>query len=399
MQSIPATSQQAAGQKEAILIDKKLVDADNRFGLRLFHELRQKDAGLNLFLSPMSITQALQMAYNGAAGQTQQAMAKAMGLQGQTLEAVNRANAVLLGSLARPDSGVTLSIANGLWVHTVDPIRPEFIQRAKEFYGAEIGDLAGAPGNVNAWVSRKTRGKIENLVQGSDLAGAVALLVNAVYFKGAWVDSFDPSLTKTEPFTLSNGRKAETPMMHASGEYAHYQGDHFQAVRLPYAQGPHNPAHAQGRIAMYLFLPDENTPLPTFLKTLTPENWNSWLTKFTWKQGDLALPRFRFEYSADLNDTLQTLGMGIAFDPQRADFSSLLPERIWISKARHKTFVSVDEKGTEAAAATEIVLTRGVHMPPKERFRMVIDRPFFCAIRDDLTGAILFLGTVVDPKT
>jgi serpin B len=268
------------------------------------------------------------------------------------------------------------------------PVGADFAQRNNTFYGAEIGDLAGGPAAINAWVSQATHGKIPEIVQGRDVADAFAVLLNAIYFKGAWTTPFEADLTRPGPFTLPDGRQKNVSMMHQSGNVPYFRGDNFQAVSLPYGSG---------RMRFLIFLPDSGTSLSAFLARMTPENVTQWLPQFKSMHGDIALPRFRTEYEADLNAPLASLGMGIAFDRERADFGGMLPNgRFYISLVRHKTYVEVNEQGTEAAAATGVVveplaLIRG--------FQFVVDHPFVCAIRDEQTGAILFLGRILDPPS
>jgi serpin B len=176
-------------------------------------------------------------------------------------------------------------------------------------------------------------------------------------------------------------------MMSQSGSYRVYRGSDFQAVRLPYGEK---------RTAMYVFLPDRSSSLDEFQKRLTAENWNEWMSRFHHMEGSIVLPRFRLEYEKQLNETLMALGMGIAFG-RGADFSAMCDTPAYISEVVHKTFVEVNEEGTEAAAATAVVMVRSMLMP-QETFRMVVDRPFFCAIRDERTGALLFMGSVVEPR-
>lgn len=370
-------------------VDDRVVTADNTFGFHLFAALVKKQPDRNVFLSPTSIALALQMTYNGAAGETRQAMAKALELQDIPLETVNSANAALLAGLDSPDPKVTLDIANGLWVHNESNLKPDFLQRSRDAYRAEIGSLAGAPASINAWVSRKTHGKIDRLFEGGDLANAVAVLVNAVYFKGLWTNAFAESATQSGKFTLQNGTAKTLPMMHQSGWYGYHQGEHFQAVRLPYGAG---------QWSMILFLPDTQTPLTTFLAQLSLANWQKWVGQLVGTPGDIALPRFKTEYATGLNDTLTDLGMGIAFSSGQADFTGMMAgDHSPISQVMHKTVVEVNEKGTEAAAATGVVKSTAIIRQPP-RFRMDVDRPFVCAIRDDRTGALLFLGAIFNPS-
>ncbi|HLK59066.1 MAG TPA: serpin family protein [Chthonomonadaceae bacterium] len=381
-----ALTQIVASQQAMPPINPRLVTADNTFGFHLFRELRKKDTDTNVFLSPSSVALALEMTYNGANGSTKAAMEKALQIQGMSMEEVNKANAVLLASLKSPDPAVQLDIANGLWISKEGqgtPVKPDFVQRNREFYGAEIGDLAGAPDNVNAWVNQKTYGKITKMLERSDLRDAVAVLMNAVYFKGAWTQKFDPAKTGSGTFTDSKGNKLPAHMMSQSGNYNYFQGDHFQMVDLPYGSG---------RMSMELLLPDANTPLSVLEASLTTDNWNRWITGLRKRHGDIQIPRLELHYEADLIPSLTALGMGEAFKPA-ADFSGIA-SGIYITKAKHKTYLAVNEEGTEAAAATVVVMSRGMALG----FRFTADRPFLCAIRDNKTGAILFLGAINAPK-
>lgn len=368
-------------------VDNSLVAADNRFAFALFDQLRKKEPDANVFVSPTSISLALQIVYNGAQAETKQAMNTTLQLQGMSLDDLNTRNAALQASLVNPDAGVQLTIANSLWLHpTQNAVKPAFVQLNKDFYGSEVGDLAGAPDNVNAWVNQKTNGKISTILPPDDYSDIVAMIANAVYFKGVWTSKFDPTLTAAAPFTLPDGTQKTVSMMHQSSTYGYFQGDHFQALRLSYGKK---------RLSMLLFLPDTNTPLATFLDGLTAAQWDDWMTRFQDKEGDIALPRFKSEYKVELKDALSVLGMTIAFDATgRANFESLA-SNVYIKFVKHKTFVEVNEEGTTAAGAT--VIGVGTTSAPV-RFQMQLNRPFFCAIRDDKTGAILFMGSIVNPS-
>lgn len=372
--------------------DPEIVTANNRFGLRLFRELAEKELAeekrsqANVFISPTSVALALEMTYNGAKGDTKTAMAKALELGDRSLEEVNRANIALLSALAKPGEKLELNIANSLWFRSGDAPNPDFVERVRTAYRAEVGDLDGAPDNVNAWVARQTKDKIKTILNSSDLVQAVAVLANAVYFKGAWQQPFDPKQTRETVFTLRDGQKRTCRMMQQAGRFDYLRGQGFQAARLPYGDG---------RFRMALFLPDEGRSIEALLRELTVENWQAWAERFHQSQGVIGLPRFTSEYEVGLIDALSALGMGLAFDPARADFGGMFAGGgVYISKVKHKTFVEVNEEGTEAAAATAVVATRAAAIQP---FRLVLDRPFLCAIEDRQTGALLFLGAILEP--
>jgi serine protease inhibitor len=369
-----------------------LVSANTRFGLNLFAELTGNEPSENAFISPSSVAFALSMAYNGAAGQTRDAMAKALELQGTSVEEVNRANAALMASLMEAEPGVELSIANSLWAKAGFEFKDEFMAANREFYSAEVTALdllaPGASKTINDWVSENTKGKIPEIVPDRLDPLTILLIINAIYFKGLWDEPFDEALTKEQPFTLLDGSKKPVQLMSQGGDYPYFEGDGLQAISLPYKDK---------RVSMIVILPDEDSSLAELCRDLDAETWEAWVSRLSKRTGTIALPRFRVEYEAGLNDALTALGMGIAFT-DRADFGNLCDDPARISEVKHKTFVEVNEEGTEAAAATVVgIVTTAA--PIQRPFRMVVDRPFLCAIRDNETGTVLFMGAIVDPPT
>jgi serine protease inhibitor len=384
-----------AGQTPADLPGQKsLAAAHNGFGFTLFSRLTATEPSENVFISPTSVAFALAMTWNGAAGETREAMRRALELQGMTPEDVNRATASLMQALEQADPAVQLMIANSLWAKKGLKFKTDFMERNRQFFKAELTALdfadPGASATINNWVAGKTAGRIEKIIDGID-ANAILFLVNAVYFKGRWAAEFRKEETRQRPFTLASGSRKQVPMMTQSGSFQYHETPEFQAISLPYGKKRWN---------MRIFLPKEGRTLAQFLETLTASNWDAWMNSFRRREGDISLPRFRIEYEEELKEALKALGMAIAFDRSRADFSAMIEtsERAFINRVKHKTFVEVNEEGTEAAAATSAEVSVTSAQPPVERFRMVVDRPFFCAIRDDVTGAVLFLGTVNNPE-
>ena len=374
-------------------VDSRLVTANTSFGFKLFAEVANQDAGRNVFISPASVGLALAMTYNGAVGETKQGMERALEIQGMHHDELNRAYAQLKQALESADPKVELNIANSLWARKGVSFNPDFIQRDKQFYGAEVTALdfgdPGAPATINSWVSDKTKGKINHIVDQID-AQSILFLINAIYFKGKWSIEFDKAKTKEDVFSTGSGQQKRVPMMHQTGKYNYYEGKDFQAVSLPYGDG---------RASMYIFLPANGSSLDGFQKNLTAANWGNWMKQFIETEGSIAVPRFKIEYETGLNDALKALGMGIAFDANRADFSGIVQgsERAYISRVKHKTFAEVNEEGTEAAAVTSIEM-RTTSARIQRTFQMVINRPFFCAIRDSKTGTVLFVGSITDPQ-
>ena len=372
-----------------INVDARLVAANTKFGFNLFHTLSKQQPNQNIFISPTSVALALSMTYNGVSGETKQEMTKVLELTGMTPQEINAANQALQNSLQEVDPNVQVSIANSLWAKQGFSLKPEFLQTNQEYYKANLTELdfmnPQAPTIINNWVSQKTQGKIDRIVEEIS-PDKLLFLINAIYFKGNWETPFDKSQTANKTFSLLDGTSKQHPMMSQKGLYGYYETDKFQAVSLPYGE--------EGALAMYIFLPDSNSNLATFLQQLTPENWNQWMQflKFRREDGSIEIPRFKIEYEVELNSTLIALGMAGIFDRSKADFSPMTDDNVAVDSVKHKTFVEVNEEGTEAAAVTSMEVSFGVP------FQMNVDRPFFCAIQDHTTGTILFMGTIVDPQ-
>jgi len=379
--------------QDAGTVDRRLIGSTTRFGFKLFGELSRTDGGRNLFISPVSIAMALAMTYNGAGGETKNEMAHALEIGSISVDDLNRAYSAMRLALASPDPKVRLDIANSLWARQGVSFKPDFIQRTKQFYGAQVTllDFAdpASPMKMNSWVKEKTNGKIDRIIDQIDPM-AVLYLMNAIYFKGAWTREFKKPDTKEEPFNAAD-QQLRVQMMHQSGDYGYFETPAFQAVRLPYGGG---------RVSAYVFLPAANSNLASFQKSLTADTWESWMSNFANTPGDIGLPRFKIEYETTLNDALQALGMPSAFDPQRANFKGMADsaDNISINRVRHKTFCEVNEEGTEAAAVTSVEMVATSVAVPRRHFKMLVDRPFFFAIRDNQTGTVLFLGSISNPQ-
>jgi len=376
-------------------LDRRLVRANKVLGFSILHELRAGQEDDNIFISPASIITALAMTYNGAEAETREAMEKTLGFEGMSKEEVNEAFADLLTILQNPDPKVEMAAANSLWAREGIDFKEDFLQDNKDFFDAELSSLdfddPAAAEKINKWVKDKTGGTIEDMVEPPIDPLTVLFLINAIYFNGEWSDPFDPDLTREIPFHLPGGSRTDHPVMFKEGEYNYLETELFQAVRLPYGENK--------RLGMYVFLPSEEAGLEGFMEELNPGTWTDWTASFSNREGELGLPRFTFEYEASLNDPLKTLGMEIAFDDKAADFSGMrdIPPRLYISDVKHKSFIEVNEEGTEAAAATSVEIR--VESARPDHFTMIADRPFFFAITDEQTGAILFMGILQEPGT
>jgi serine protease inhibitor len=379
-------------KKEVKSYDLRAESAGFAFGL--FHGIASDDYGANIVLSPLSAKLALAMAYNGAVGETKEAMARVLDLEGISLEEVNQQLGNLIASLQQADEAVLLEIADSLWANQDYELNQDFVERCRESYDAEVANLdfsdPEVADTINAWVSDKTHDKIDKIVSKIDPDLAL-ILINAIYFNGKWQTPFDASLTEQGDFHLLDGGTVSVPFMHRSDEYSYYENDDLQAVSLPYGE------EGDARMSMYVILPREGTDYGEFLDGMSEETWGQWMDMFTSKEGALALPRFKVEYEKELNGALKAMGMEPAFEGGLEDiFTTTAGGPAFISKVLQKTYIDVNEEGTEAAAVTSVDVELTA-MPSDSPFTMTVDRPFFFAIRDNQTGALLFLGSIVDP--
>ena len=358
-----------------------VVDANTRFAFDLLHELRAGDQ-TNLFFSPLSISMALAMTYDGASGETKAAMAEVLHLTNLGDDAVNQGNADLLTALGNRAPELNLSVANSLWSREGVTLNRSFIDRVERYYAAEVTSLPfdeAATERINSWVSDKTNGKIDGIIDEIDPSGLL-YLINAIYLKASWTPwPFDEEDTHPAPFQLEDGTQVLVPMMSRGFKTDYLDGDGFTALRLPYA----------GSASAYFFLPDRSSNLDGFLEQLNADAWATWMDDFIVAQGPVNIPRFEVGLEVTLNDVLKAMGMEVAFGV--ADFSAMGLDGAFISEVKHKAVVEVHETGTEAAGATSVAIALSGTL---NELDFTLDRPFFFAITDDVTGSILFMGSV-----
>jgi serpin B len=375
-----------------------VVEGNNAFAVALYGQLRSQDG--NLFFSPESISTALAMTYAGARGDTASEMAKTMHF---TLppERLHPAMGALLADLNAPHKGYQLRVADALWAQRDYVFRDDFLKLNKSDYGAGFNqvDFKGATEaarlTINQWVEQKTENKITNLLQPGVLNSSTKMvLTNAIYFKGDWQTPFVKTWTEDDDFHLSPAKNVKAPLMHLNEGFDYFDGGTFQALAIPYESGD---------LSMIVFLPKEIGGLPALEKSLTASNMKLWLDKLQWvHEVILTLPKFKMTRQIGLAGTLAAMGMPSAFDDNAADFSGMTGKReLFISAVIHKAYINVDEQGTEAAAATAVVMEKAMAMPPRFQpppppvFRA--DHPFIFLIRDNRSGGILFMGRVTDP--
>ena len=353
--------------------------------------VRARPEDANIALSPTSLALALRLVSEGATGATRDSLATMLGFADARPSQMRDDSRALLAKL-RGQADVTLDIGTALWASEETPLAPAFLANAKRSYDAEAAslDLASAQAveRVNAWASRATHGRIPTLLKEPLSKDVGLLLTNAVYFKGKWAEPFESSATRPRPFTRGDGGADTVPMMRRHDRFAYHEADGVRAARLPYSGQ---------RFAMYVLLPDSAHDVGDAVRALTPAFLRA-AAAGPWRDLALELPRFTLRYSTPLIPTLEAMGAGIAFDG-RADFSRLFavaPPESRIADVRQVVFVEVNEEGTEAAAVTSLEVVPTSVPPPPLPF--VVDRPFVFAIRDDLTGELLFVGRVMDPS-
>lgn len=376
--------------RELTQAEVEVVAAGNEFGIELFKEISRVEGEENVFISPISVSMALGMTLNGAEGTTEEAMRDVLEVGDLSRAEVNESYKGLIELLLALDPDVELGLANSIWHRLGMDFKEEFLNVNRTYFDAQVTGLdfddASAAPTINNWVNESTNGRIEEIVDDPISQEMIMFLINVIYFKGAWTYEFDPEETKDDMFTLPDGSKRACRMMTQESNFRYQRTPEFQAVDLPYGNGD---------FSMVVVLPTESTDLKGLTEGLTDESWGEWLDGFMEEEVTLELPKFTAEYEIGLKEVLTTLGMGIAFSPTEADFTRLYESplaRAFISSVKHKTFVKVDESGTEAAAATSVGVG-ATGLPPIMR----VDRPFLFAIRDAHSGTILFIGKIVEP--
>lgn len=363
--------------------------AVNAFGFDLFSEA--VDGKRNTIISPLSVAVLLATVLAGTDGDTATELAKVLRLEDPRDVRVG----ALLRTLADTDQ-VTLSVANALWADQGKPFEEDYLTFVRRTFGATVKqDDLGSPEAaraIDAWADKNTNGLIPRIAADLGLPDpdAVLVLLNAVYFLGEWTTTFDRADTRPRPFTLPGVGTVDVATMHLSGEaFGYTQRDGYRMLRLPYGE--------DGRYGMEVLLPDDGNTLADLLGSLDADQWRAAVDSLTEQTIDeLALPRFELRWKGELSGPLERLGLSAAFTMDRADFRPMSPLDLSLEKVVHKTYVKVDEHGTEAAAVTGGLTVTSARMN-QTVFR--VDRPFAFTISDRQTGAILFLGAVTDPRT
>nr|AGF93411.1 serpin 1 precursor [uncultured organism] len=368
-----------------------LVNGNNQFVFDLYRKISGEEG--NLFYSPYSISLALAMTYAGARGETEKQISDVLNfdLAQNDLHTAFNALDQNLGSKEKPEN-FKLNIANAFWGQENYHFEENYLDTLALNYGAGLGllnfekDTEKSRRIINEWVENKTENKIEDLLpKGAIKPSTRAVLTNAIYFLAKWQNPFPESNTKDGDFTLLNGEEIQVPLMFQTSNFRYVEGESYKAVELPY--------NVQD-MSMMVILPEKGH-FSGFEKTLSDQKLESIIKNMESREVDLTMPKFEFEKSLNLSKILIDMGMPVAFGG-RANFSGMTGDRsLFIDEILHKAFVSVDEKGTEAAAATAVVMTETSVVPTVE---MSIDSPFIFLIRDNETDTILFFGRVLNPQ-
>ncbi|MFW5831310.1 MAG: serpin family protein [Prolixibacteraceae bacterium] len=373
----------------------QLIEADNDFGLHVFQKINEEKDDENKMISPLSISVALAMAYNGADGETKAEMEQALNLKGLSVEQINSSYKSLIAALQSLDKDVVFEIANALFYAEGFTVKPQFFGINEHYYDAEVESLDfKAPESVdviNNWVAEKTNSKIQQIIDQLSPLDRMILL-NAVYFNGIWTNTFDEEGTKMKTFRKSDGATTEVPMMSKEDQLDYTSNSLFSAVRMPYGNGQYN---------MMVFLPENGKNSNDVIAALSGENWKNRISGFESKdQVVVTMPRFKFAFELEMNNVLKEMGIQQAFNPEQSDFSGIADmDDLHISSVVHKTFIDVNETGTEAAAVTSVTIgITSVNPDQEEKIYFTVDKPFVFAITEKDTGAILFIGEVNNPE-
>lgn len=367
-----------------------LVNSVNGFSFKILKRINKSELNQNVFISPLSISYALGMTLNGAGGNTYDSIKNTLDLSTLSPDEINQNYKSLMELLVSLDPKVIFKIANSIWHRNDLPVEKDFIDVNKKYFDAQVSGLDFCAPNaaqiINNWVDQNTNGKIKTIVPDPIPNYAVMYLINAIYFKGSWTYQFDPNQTKDDKFTLPNGSQKICKMMSISGDFKYFEDEQLQMIDLPYGDK---------KFSMTIILPQGNKNIDEFVAGISEFKWNSLIQNLRIKKGELFLPKYKIEFKKSLNDVLKAMGMDMAFDHRRANFTNISKTGdLHITNVLHKTYVDVNEEGTEAAAVTSVEI--GI-TSIQETFVMRVDRPFFFVIRDIHSHSLIFMGKIVEP--
>jgi serpin B len=368
----------------------EIIEANHAFGFELFREVCRISELENIMISPMSISYALGMTYNGAAGTTLDAFNDVLHFGGLTNQEVNESYKDLMDQLLNLSEEVEFALANSIWYKEGYPVLEEFIKTNEDYFNAAIREADFSDPKtvdlINGWIEEQTNDKIKDMLDQIP-EDAIMYLINAIYFNADWKYEFPKEDTYEGDFKLENGSQTAVDYMVVEGDFHYTYNDDFAAVELPYSDSS---------FSMLVMLPQQGNSVSSLIESLDVSTWDSWF-KHSQRLGvQVVLPKFKYEFKDLLNDPLKTLGLGVAFS-DAADFSRLAPISLYISRVIHQTFIDVQEEGTEAAAAT-IVEMKELSAAGGSVISFHADHPFIYLIKENSTGAIVFMGKVGRPE-
>jgi len=372
-------------------ITDKFIDSTQRFSIELFKNSIKKDE--NSLISPASVFLALGMTANGAGGETLNSFINALGKHGLTLEELNQGYKAYSDELTQKRGSTVLNIANSIWFRDEFTPKAEFLQSNADYFGAAARKLnfkdKSSVDVINNWVKENTNNRIDKIIDKID-PDDVMHLINTLYFNAKWQKPFDiRKKASQDSFYLSNGKTQTATFMHLTGQLEYIHAMSASAVLLPYNDG---------RLVFLSILPDKGIKLDEYIKTFDENTISDLMSRRITTEISVTMPKFKTSGDFELKDALKNIGLGVAFDKNNADISKMgiINERLYISSVKHKTFLQVDELGTEASAVTDVVVkAAGISMNIQT---LVFNRPFVYAIIDTKTNLPLFLGTMENPQ-
>ena len=392
--AFPSCEKKPAPEKEIpkVILRKKsaeIIEADRQFAFELFKEVLGMSDEDNIMISPLSVSYALGMAYNGAAATTLEAFNNVLHFNELSRDEVNESYKDLMGQLIHLDEEVEFAIANSIWYRMGYYVLPDFISTNQEYFDATVSELdfsdPGAVDIINGWIEEKTNDKIQDMLDYIP-PDAVMYLVNAIYFNAAWKYSFDPEETQGGTFYLEDGNTHQADFMKVNGLFSYTSTEDFEAVELPYGDST---------FSMVVILPYQGLTPDELAGQMDHTSWKDWFSSSEMTDVQVEMPKFKYGWKDLLNDPLINLGLGVAFSND-ADFSLINPAgELFISRVIHQTFIDVMEEGTEAAAATIVEFRENAGVPQPVMFRA--DRPFLYLIKENSSGAIMFMGKLGKP--
>jgi len=379
-------------------VDKELVEGNNKFAFNIFKEISKDDKEKNVFISPLSISMALTMTYNGAKDNTKEEMSKVLGYDGMLDDEINDNYKTLTSYLGNIDKNIKLNIGNSIWIREGLDINKEFININKDTFGAKVDNLdfskASSVDKINKWIGKSTNNMIKDMLKGPIPDNIIMYLINAIYFKGNWQEPFDKNNNVTEEFTNSKGEKSQVDFMRKlvdSDKTFYGEKDDSKVIKMPYAGG---------KISMYAVLPKEGLGIDSFGNGLDLDKWKSIKASIGKEKEDVnvSFPKFQIEYGAkELKESLVALGMKDAFSEAAANFEGIR-EEICISSVLHQAKIEVNEKGSEASAATIVEVKETAMQIRDDHKEFIANRPFVFIIEDEESGIILFMGKLEEVK-